>query len=123
MERDVAKLKSCEFMADKIGETFKAVITQMMPSGMFVKLQSGIEGFVPLRVMDDYYAYDENNLTFVGNRGKRYRLGDAIKVKLLEVDLQAKKMDYQIVEKKVAMEQKSKSNPKKKNHSKGRKRR
>lgn len=100
MERDVAKLKSCEFMADKINQMFKAIITQMMPSGMFVKLSNGIEGFVPLRVMDDYYAYDENLLTFIGNRGKKYRLGDAIKVKLLEVDLQAKKMDFMIVDKK-----------------------
>jgi ribonuclease R len=100
MERDVAKLKSCEFMQDKIGSHFKAVITQMMPSGMFVKLSNGIEGFVPLRLLNDYYMYDEANLTFIGNRGKKYRLGDPIKVELLDVDLAAKKMDFVIVEKK-----------------------
>ena len=100
LERDVSKLKSCEYMQDKIGNYFKGVITQMMPSGMFVKLNSGIEGFVPLRVLDDYYMYDESNLTFVGNRGKRYRLGDEVKVELLDVDLAAKKMDFGIVDKK-----------------------
>lgn len=119
MERDVAKLKSCEFMADKIEQMFKAVITQMMPSGMFVKLSNGIEGFVPLRVMDDYYAYDENLLTFIGNRGKKYRLGDTIKVKLLDVDLQSKKMDFMIVDKKQT--QATYNKPKK--DFKGRKRR
>jgi len=71
-----------------------------MPSGMFVKLSNGIEGFVPLRVLDDYYMYDEANLTFVGNRGKRYRLGDTIKVELLDVDLAQKKMDFGIIDKK-----------------------
>ena len=100
MERDVAKLKSCEFMQDKIGQQFMATITQMMPSGMFVKLDKGIEGFVPLRVLNDYYMYDESNLTFIGNRGKKYRLGDLVKVELLDVDLAAKKMDFSIIEKK-----------------------
>jgi ribonuclease R len=100
MERDVAKLKSCEFMSDKIGQQFKAVISQMMPSGMFVKLSNGIEGFVPLRVLDDYYMYDEAHLTFIGRKGKTYKLGDAIKVELLDVDLGAKKMDFSIIDKK-----------------------
>ena len=100
LERDVSKLKSCEYMQDKIGQIYKATISQMMPSGMFVKLSNGIEGFVPLRVLDDYYMYDEANLTFVGNRGKRYRLGDTIKVELLDVDLAQKKMDFGIIDKK-----------------------
>ncbi|MBE0700720.1 MAG: RNB domain-containing ribonuclease, partial [Acholeplasmataceae bacterium] len=97
MERDVAKLKSCEFMQDKIGQQYVALITQMMPSGMFVKLDNGIEGFVPLRLLDDYYAYDEINLTFVGNRGKKYRLGQTVQVELLDVDMTVKKMDFGIV--------------------------
>lgn len=114
MERDVAKLKSCEFMSDKIGQIYKAVITQMMPSGMFIKLSNGIEGFVALRVMDDYYAYDENLLTFIGNRGKKYRLGDEIRAKLLDVDLQSKKMDFMIVEKAKKPATKTHVSPKKK---------
>jgi ribonuclease R len=87
-------------MSDKIGNHFKGLITQMMPSGMFVKLDNGIEGFVPLRALDDYYMYDEANLTFIGNRGKKYRLGDLVKVELLDVDLGTKKMDFVIVDKK-----------------------
>jgi len=100
MERDVAKLKSCEFMEDKVGNYFKATITQMMPSGMFVKLLNGIEGFVPLRELDDYYMYNESLLTYIGRRGKKYRLGDQVKVELLKVDVNEKKMDFTIVDKK-----------------------
>jgi ribonuclease R len=100
MERDVAKLKSCEFMEDKVGNYFKATITQMMPSGMFVKLLNGIEGFVPLRELDDYYMYNESLLTYIGRRGKKYRLGDQVKVELLKVDVSEKKMDFTIVDKK-----------------------
>ena len=110
MERDVAKLKSCEYMEDKIGEQYKALITQMMPSGMFVKLSNGIEGFVPLRVLDDYYMYDEHNLTFIGNKGKKYRLGDRVKVELLDVDMAAKKMDFGIIDKKASKRGKTHEN-------------
>lgn len=99
MERDVAKLKSCEFLLDKLGQRFKATITQMMPSGMFVRLQNGIEGFVPLRELNDYFSYHEANLVFVGNRGTRYRLGDEVTVELISVDLAARKMDFTMVEK------------------------
>ncbi len=99
MERDVSKLKSCEFMANKIGHAFKATLTQMMPSGMFIKLSNGIEGFVPLRLLNDYFMFDENQLTYVGSKGKRYRLGDTLKVELVEVDLITRKMDYVIVDK------------------------
>lgn len=98
MERDVAKLKSCEYMNDKIGKKFNAMITQMMGSGMFVKLENGIEGYVPLRSLDDYYRYEEANLMFVGSRGKTYKLGQKIRVELLSVDLRDHQMDFGIVD-------------------------
>jgi ribonuclease R len=100
MERDVAKLKSLEYMQDKLEQTFNAMITQMMPSGMFVKLENGIEGFVPLKALNDYYHYNENMLSYIGSRGTVYKLGMTVTVKLMSVDLQSKKMDFNIVHKK-----------------------
>lgn len=100
LERDVAKLKSCEYLESRVGEKFKATITQMMPTGMFVQLDSGIEGFVPLRVLDDYYVYNDDILTFIGRHGKRFRLGDQITVELLSVDMNARKVDFGIIAKK-----------------------
>ncbi len=100
LERDVSKLKSCEYLASRVGERYQAVITQMMPTGMFVQLNSGIEGFVPLRLLDDYYTYDDNILTFIGRHGKRYRLGDQVTVELLSVDMTTRKVDFGIIAKK-----------------------
>ncbi len=100
LERDVAKLKSCEFMSSRIGKYYEATITQMMPSGMFVSLSNGIEGFVPLRLLDDYYQYDENFLMFVGRKGNKYQLGDQVQVELVNVDMLERKMDFDIVSKK-----------------------
>jgi len=99
LERDVAKLKSCEYMQNQIDVEFPATITQMMPSGMFVTLDKGIEGFVPLRLLNDFYHYNENYLMFVGRKGQRYKLGDMIKVRLVSVDMIERKMDFDIVEK------------------------
>ena len=123
LERDVAKLKSCEYLENRVGEKFKATITQMMPSGMFVQLESGIEGFVPLRVLDDYYVYNDELLTFIGRHGKRYRLGDEITVELLSVDMTARKVDFGIVSKKRTSNtyQQSKNNRSKINLKKNRK--
>ena len=94
MERDVDKLKSAEYMSTKTGERFPAIITQMMPSGMFVRIEKGIEGFVALRTMDDYYKYDEAMIRYVGNRGKSYRLGDRVEVELKSVDMMTRKIDF-----------------------------
>ncbi|MFP4177660.1 MAG: ribonuclease R [Acholeplasmataceae bacterium] len=99
MERDVAKLKSCEYMSDRIGHRFMATITQMMTTGMFVRLESGIEGFVPLRDLKGYYRYDEARLAYVAHRGSSYRLGERVKVELASVDLMTRKMDFIIVSK------------------------
>ncbi|MFU8792457.1 MAG: ribonuclease R [Acholeplasmataceae bacterium] len=118
MERDVAKLKSCEYMADKIGDIFKANITQMMPSGMFVKLHNGIEGFVALSSMDDYYRYDVSMLSYIGHKGLRYRLGDEITVECIAVDIDDKKMDFKIIPKKRVKKGKHHENHKSKQKSK-----
>jgi ribonuclease R len=99
LERDVAKLKSCEYMQNQIDEEFPATITQMMPSGMFVTLDKGIEGFVPLRLLNDYYHYNENYLMFIGRKGQKYKLGDIVNVRLVSVDMIERKMDFDIVEK------------------------
>ncbi len=120
LERDVAKLKSCEYLQDKVGEKYKATITQMMPTGMFVQLNNGIEGFVPLRLLDDYYVYHDDLLTFIGRRGKKFRLGDQVSVELLSVDMTTRKVDFGIISKKRSGKkyQKSKHHSSKTNHKK-----
>lgn len=96
MERDVVSLKSAEYMSNYIGKTYEALIIQMMPSGFFVKIPNGIEGFVSVRNVNQYLIYDEENLLFYTDRGRRYKLGDIIKVKLLAVDLVENKIDFTI---------------------------
>ena len=100
MEREVNKLKSREYMENFIGQSFKGQITQILPSGFFVKVDKGIEGFVNVRNVNEYLIYDEENLLFFTDNGNRYRLGDFITVKLISVDKNENNIDFSIERKK-----------------------
>ena len=107
MERDVDKLKSCEFMLDKIGQNFNALIVQMMGAGMFIKLENGIEGFIALKDLSGYFEYDEETLTYFNHKGTQYRLGDKVLVSLIDVNMMERQMNYTIIKK---IEERSKEN-------------
>ncbi|MCF7802736.1 MAG: ribonuclease R [Candidatus Marinimicrobia bacterium] len=89
-EREYAKIKSMEFLAQKVGETFDGIISGITSFGAFVELTHYlVEGLVPMsRMDDDYYEYDKDNYRLVGRKtGKRYRLGDRVRVKVHDVSV------------------------------------
>lgn len=99
-ERDLMKLMSCRLMQDRIGETFEAIISGISKYGFYVSLlDTPVEGMVPLRLLtDDYYLVKEDEYTIIGKRrGKRYRLGDFIKVSLAEVSLDTMRIDFEVL--------------------------
>ncbi|MBN3490619.1 ribonuclease R [Acholeplasma equirhinis] len=110
MERDVTKLKSCEYMSQFVGDVFDCVITQFSPAGFYVKLTNGIEGFVHIKNVNEYLMFDEEKLLFYSESGKKYRLGDQLKVKLLAVDMVEHKIDFTLNEKRIQKNQGQKIN-------------
>jgi len=115
MERDVAALKSADFMQDKIGLTFEAIIVSMSQSGFFIKLNNGIEGFVPLRALSQYLAYDETQLSFMNHQGKTYKLGQKVIVELIQVDKMKREITFVLEGMKGVVNEDS--NPKQKSQS------
>lgn len=100
-ERDLFKLKSCRFMASRVGEEFDAVISSVARFGFFVTiLEKPIEGLVPLRFLtDDFYLVQEDEFTVVGRRlGKRFRLGDRLRVRLVGADPATMRIDFDLAE-------------------------
>jgi ribonuclease R len=74
-------------MVDQIGAEFTGRVAGVTRSGLFVKLaDTGADGFVPAATLGaDYYRYDEAQHALVGDRsGETYRLGDEVRVKLVE---------------------------------------
>lgn len=99
-ERASVKYKQAEYLADKIGEEFNAQISGVSKWGLFVEIKENrCEGLVSMkRMTDDFYTLDEENYQMVGMRhGKKYRLGDPIKIKVRHVDLFKKQIDFDIV--------------------------
>jgi ribonuclease R len=98
-ERDFVKLKSCRLMKGRVGEIFNAIVSGVSRYGFYVTLiEMPIDGMVPLRALtDDYYLVKEDEYTVIGKRyGRRFRIGDKITVKLVNVELERMIMDFDI---------------------------
>ena len=99
-ERDTDDLKKAEYMSHHVGEVFDVIINSVTSFGFFVQLPNTIEGLVKIASLDDdYYKYDGENMMFTGERtGKRYRLGDNVKVLLIRVDVPQGEIDFELEE-------------------------
>lgn len=100
-ERASIKYKQVEYMSDKIGRVFKAVISGVAEWGVYAEIEENkCEGLVPMRELDDdFYEFDEKNYCLRGRRSKKeYRLGDEINVKVIRTNLERKQLDFTIVD-------------------------
>ena len=96
-ERDSIKMKQVEFLAEKVGQEFDAVISGVTERGLYVEEQTThADGMIRIKdVGDDYFEYDEKHYQLVGKRThKAYRLGDPIKVKLAAARIMEKELDF-----------------------------
>jgi ribonuclease R len=94
--RDVESWLKCFYMQDHVGEVFEGTITGVTAFGLFVMLDNYyVDGLLHISELGrDYYRYEANRHLLLGERtGKRYRLADRVKVKLVRVDLETRKID------------------------------
>jgi len=94
--RDVENWLKCFYMRDHVGKSFEGTITGVTPFGVFVTLDDYfVDGLVHISELGrDYYQYDGARHALLGERtGKRFRLADRIRVKLVRVDLDTRKID------------------------------
>ena len=99
-ERASIKYKQVEYMQEHIGEKFEAIISGVSEWGIYVEeLNTKAEGMVKLRDMkDDFYELSEKLYAIVGkNTGKKYSLGDKVRVKLTASDPERKTLDFVFV--------------------------
>lgn len=98
VERETIKLKKAEYMEARIGQIFEGVVSGVTGWGMYVELPNTVEGLVHVSTLvDDYYVFDEENYQLVGEQFKRtYHLGDTVRVRVEEVDLTTKTIDFML---------------------------
>ena len=100
-ERTSVKYKQAEFLSDKIGQIFPALISGVSKWGMYAEIEGNkCEGMIPIgSLKDDYYMLDEDNYQVIGRRyGRCYKLGDLVRIKVRGVDMMKKQIDFELVE-------------------------
>lgn len=99
--RDVVAWLKCFYMQDKLNEEFDGVISAVVSFGCFVALNEVfVEGLVHVTDLgQDYFHFDAARHQMMGERtGKRFRLGDKVRIKVVRVDIETTRIDFALVE-------------------------
>lgn len=99
-ERASIKYKQVEFMSERIGEEYDAVISGVTEWGIYAEInENKCEGMIPLRTLQgDYYEFDDANYCLVGRRThRRYTIGDAVRIRIVRANLERKQLDFELV--------------------------
>ncbi len=99
-ERESVKYKQTEFMLDNVGEEFDGVINGLADFGVFIELiDNFVEGMIPFDKMDEPYDLSAGKLSIVGRKsGKTLKMGDVVRVRIEDVDLDRRRIDMALVE-------------------------
>lgn len=99
-ERETDDLKKTQYMEPFVGQSFTGYVNSITSFGLFVELENGIDGLVPLGLMDDdYYFFDEEHFLLVGRHsGNTYHLGQEVTVTLVNVNVEKRQIDFVIGE-------------------------
>ena len=100
-ERTSVKYKVVEFMQDNVGQEFVGHISGLTEWGMYVEIEpTHIEGMVALRsIKSDFFEFDEKLYRIKGRRTRKvYRLGDEVRIRVSNTNLEQRLLDYELVE-------------------------
>lgn len=98
--RDAEFAMKCEYMLDKVGTEFTARVTGVVSFGLFVELDEYyVEGLIHITSLPkDYYGFDPISHRLVGeNRGMIFRLSDKLNVRLTNVDMDERRIDFELI--------------------------
>ncbi len=99
-ERESVKLMQTEYIGKHIGDEYEGIVSGIVQFGMFVEIMDIlVEGMIRFRdIEDDYYDFDEKNHIAKGRRrGKTFRAGQKVRIKVMRVNKEAKKIDFVLV--------------------------
>lgn len=98
--RDAEFALKCEYMLDKIGHSYDARVTGVVPFGLFVELKEHyVEGLIHVTSLPkDYYVFDPSAYMLTGeNRGIQFGLSDNLRIRVARVDVDERKIDFELV--------------------------
>jgi ribonuclease R len=100
-EREVLEWKKVVFMRDKVGMTFRGIVTGVAPFGLFVELDEYfVQGLVPVATIGgDFWKFHEREHRLRGESTLReLRLGDHVKVEVESIDEDKRQIEFRLLE-------------------------
>ena len=99
-ERELVKVKLLNYLQERVGEEWDAVVTGVEEFGLFVQgLEIPAEGLIHISALqDDFYRFDRKSHSLTGQRaGNAFRLGDVVRVCVFRVDVERRELDFRLV--------------------------
>jgi ribonuclease R len=99
--RDVVNWLKCEFLLDRVSEEYTGVVNAVTGFGLFIMLDElMVEGLIHVTGLPkDYYHYEASQHRMVGERtGRTFRLGQKVRVKVVRVNLEERKIDFELID-------------------------
>ena len=99
-ERESVKYKQVEFLEKHVGEVFDGFINGFIDRGIFIELKDNrCEGMVSFSNINESFDLSNGRLRITGTRtGKQYKMGDAVKVRILSTNLEKRQIDMTLVD-------------------------
>ena len=99
LEREAIDIKKAEFMEDKIGEEYDGIVSSVTNFGIFVELDNTVEGLIRYEKLgDEYFIYNEERREAIGeNSHKVYKIGDKVKIRVIDANKLLRRIDFEIV--------------------------
>ncbi len=100
-ERASIKYKQVEFMLDKVGKEFDGLVSGLTEWGIYVELvENKCEGMISIKsLVDDFYEFDEEEYAIIGRHsGRKFEIGDLLKIEVLNANLSRRQLDYKLAE-------------------------
>ena len=99
IERETTDLKAVEYMQKFVGKYFTGVIVSVTKFGFFVELENGVDGLVRISSMtEDDFIYVESEFAIIGyHTGKSFKIGDNVRVKLIEANVALRQITFMLV--------------------------
>ena len=99
VEREAEEIKKAEYMESKIGEEYDGIISSITSFGIFVELENTVEGLIRYeRLGDEYFIYNDELKQAIGERtNKVYKIGDRVKIRVVDANKELKRIDFEIL--------------------------
>lgn len=92
-ERETNDMLLAWYMEKYVGKKFKGIITSVTGFGMFITLENGIEGLLSLNNMDEFFTFDDTDMTLTST-SRIFHLGDTVDIVVLAASRKTRKIDF-----------------------------